>query len=152
MVDVQVGPGKTATLTCQMTGVTGAALTVKWFKTDTDEVTTDDTGLTMSTSGKCYKDLVRITVSLLIVVITKHLTTKSISDFSITLKSNVSDSVDGSGNQVATLQITSDQITVDRSFTCEVQSTTESTVSRTDATVNKYGMLLQALNLSTWSL
>ena len=67
---------------------------------------------------------------------------------SITLKSNVSDSVND-GVQIATLEIESGQITPDRSFTCQVQSSTESAVSEVSASVSAYGMSLQALNFST---
>ena len=74
---VQVGPGKTATLTCEMTGVEDdAPLTVAWLKGADDQVTSaDEPGLTMSTSGKRYIDHVRITSSILIEVTTKCLIT-----------------------------------------------------------------------------
>ena len=144
MASVQVGPGKTATLTCEMTGVDNdAALTVTWLKGANDPVTTSDApGLTMSTSGKRYGvTMLGLRVSYLWQSLQKYLTTKSISDFSITLKSNVSDTVTG-GEQTATLAVESGEITTDRSFTCQVQSSDEATGSTVDATVNKYGMLV----------
>ena len=70
------------------------------------------------------------------------------SAFSITLKSNVSDTVADNGDQTAELQMTGATNTEDRNFKCRVQSGSDE-AAEIAASINVYGMLLQALNLST---
>ena len=70
------------------------------------------------------------------------------SAFSITLKSNVSDTVADNGEQTAELQMTGATNTEDRNFKCKVQSGSDE-AAEVAASMNVYGMLIQALNLST---
>ena len=68
------------------------------------------------------------------------------STFSIILKSNVSDTVADNGDQTAELQMTGATNTEDRSFKCRVRSGNDE-AAEIAASMNVYGMLLQALNL-----
>ena len=53
MDPVQVGPGKTATLSCEITGlVDDTPLTVTWLKTGNAQVEQADTGIALPTDGK----------------------------------------------------------------------------------------------------
>ena len=56
--------------------------------------------------------------------------------------------MDSNGAQSAELRIAADKNTADRSFKCRAQSGTDE-AGEVAASMNVYGMLLQALNLST---
>ena len=63
--------------------------------------------------------------------------------------------MDANGEQTAELRIAGTQNTADQSFICKVQSSAYpgagSPASQVTAQSNVYGMLIQALDLSTWS-
>ena len=71
----------------------------------------------------------------------------------IPTNSNVSGSVDSNGEQTAELQIAGAQNSDDQKFICKVQTSAfpvaGSPASQVTAASNVYGMLIQALDLST---